>query len=71
MASNQHVLDHLKAVLEYVHRLDILSTQRDASWVPHEEIVAALEARKPIQAREVMAAHVDSARDRMLKLFGI
>jgi DNA-binding GntR family transcriptional regulator len=71
MASNQHILDHLKTVLEYVHRLDILSTQRDAGRVPHEEILTALEARKPNEAREAMAAHIDHARDRMLKLFGV
>jgi DNA-binding GntR family transcriptional regulator len=71
MANNQHVLDHLKTVLEYVHRLDILSTQRDGGRVPHEEILSALEARKPNQARQAMAAHIDNARDRMLKLFGI
>ena len=67
---NQRILDRLKITLEYVHRLDILSTQQDPGWVPHEEIVSALEARKPNQARQAMAAHIDNARDRMLKLFG-
>jgi len=71
IAHNQHVLDHLKTVLEYVHRLDILSAQRDAGWVPHEEILSALEAHKPSDARQAMAAHIDNARDRMLKLFGL
>jgi DNA-binding GntR family transcriptional regulator len=53
-----------------VHRLDVLSTQRDAAWIPHGEILAALEARKPTSASKAMAAHIDNARDRMLKLFG-
>lgn len=71
MAANQHVLDHLRSVLEYVRRLDILSTQKDNSVVPHEEILNALEARKPGEAREAMANHINHSRDRMLRLFGV
>jgi DNA-binding GntR family transcriptional regulator len=70
IARNQRVLDELRLTLDYVHRLDILSTQRDTSWIPHAEIVAAVEARKPSQAHKAMAAHIDHSRDRMLKLFG-
>jgi DNA-binding GntR family transcriptional regulator len=70
IAGNQRVLDQLKLTLEYIHRLDILSTQREPGFVPHADIVAALEARQPTRARDAMAAHVDYARDRMLKLFG-
>jgi DNA-binding GntR family transcriptional regulator len=55
--------------LEYVHRLDKLSTQRDPTWIPHGEILAALESRRPAEARQAMAAHIDYARDRMLRLF--
>ena len=70
LARNQRVLDQLKLVLDYVHRLDVLSTQRDRHFVPHGEIVRALRERKPDEARAAMAAHVDVSRDRMLKLFG-
>jgi DNA-binding GntR family transcriptional regulator len=70
IARNQRVLDQLKLTLEYVHRLDVLSTQKEMAWIPHGEILAALEARKPVQASKAMAAHIDSSRDRMLKLFG-
>ena len=70
LARNQRVLDQLKLVLEYVHRLDVLSTQRDRQLVPHGEIIRAVRERKPDEARAAMAAHVDLARDRMLKLFG-
>jgi DNA-binding GntR family transcriptional regulator len=70
IAGNQRVLHQLKLTLEYVHRLDILSTQKDAKWVPHGEIVAALEAHNSGQAAKAMAAHIDSSRDRMLKIFG-
>lgn len=70
IANNQRVMDQLKLALEYVHRLDVLSTQRDSEWVPHGEIFSALEKRKPSHARKAMASHIDNARDRMLKLFG-
>jgi len=70
IASNQRVMDQLKLAVEYVHRLDVLSTQRDSVWVPHGEIFSAVERHKPIQASRAMGAHIDSARDRMLKLFG-
>ena len=70
IASNQRVMDQLKLALEYVHRLDVLSTRRDSEWVPHGEIFCALERRKPTEATRAIAAHIDHARDRMLKLFG-
>jgi DNA-binding GntR family transcriptional regulator len=55
--------------LEYVYRLDRLSAQKERSWIPHGEILAALEARRPSEARQAMATHIDFARDRMLRLF--
>lgn len=70
IARNQRVLDQMRLTLEYVHRLDVLSTQRDSGWIPHGEIFAALEARKPTLASKAMAAHIDHSRDRMLRLFG-
>jgi GntR family transcriptional regulator, rspAB operon transcriptional repressor len=71
IAGNHHILVRLKATLEYVHRLAILSTQKDSGWIPHWEILNAMESRKGIQARKAMAAHIDNSRDRILKLFGI
>ena len=70
IARNQRVIDEVKSTLEYVHRLDVLSTQRDTVWIPHGEILNALEARKPVLAGKAMASHVDNSRDRMLRLFG-
>jgi DNA-binding GntR family transcriptional regulator len=70
IAGNQRVLSRLKLTLEYVHRLDILSTQKDTGWIPHGEILAALETRKANQARKAMDVHINNSRDRMLKLFG-
>jgi len=68
IAGNRHVCDQLALVLEYVHRLDRLSTQKSQTWVPHGEILCALQARKAHEARLAMAAHIDYARDRMLHL---
>jgi DNA-binding GntR family transcriptional regulator len=70
IAGNRRVLVRLKLTLEYVHRLDVLSIQTDSAWIGHGDIFAALESRKAVQARKAMAAHIDKARDRMLKLFG-
>ena len=55
--------------LEYVHRLDVLSTQRNAEWVPHGEILRALEAHDVKGAYKAMADHIDNSRDRMLRVF--
>jgi DNA-binding GntR family transcriptional regulator len=69
LAQNQRVYDQLALTLEYVHRLDILSTRRDPEWVGHGEILAALEAHDVKGAYKAMAKHVDSSRDRMLRVF--
>jgi DNA-binding GntR family transcriptional regulator len=70
IAGNQRILQQLTLTLEYVRRLDILSTQKDEKWVPHEEILAALEAHNSSRAGKAMAVHIDSSCDRMLKVFG-
>jgi len=69
VAGNRQVTTHLKATLERQYRLDRLSAQKERSWIPHGEILAALEARRPSEARVAMATHIDYARDRMLRLF--
>jgi len=68
VADNRRVCDQLALTLEYVHRLDKLSTQKSQSWIPHGEILNALKARNPQEARLAMSAHIDYARDRMLHL---
>jgi DNA-binding GntR family transcriptional regulator len=70
IARNQRVLDQLKLTLEYVHRLDVLSTQTDNRPVPHRDIVRAIEARNVTEAGRAMAEHINVSRDRMLRLFG-
>src|SRR5262249_9142400 len=69
-AGNRRIYDQLKFMLEHVRRLDTLGTQKDTGWVMHSEIMKALEAHNPTQARKAMARHIDDSRDRMLKLFG-
>jgi DNA-binding GntR family transcriptional regulator len=69
IAENQKVLAQLKLTLEYLHRFDRLSAKKELSWIPHGEILSALEARRPTEARQAMATHIDYARDRMLRLF--
>jgi DNA-binding GntR family transcriptional regulator len=70
LAGNQRIFNQLKSAIEHVHRLDILGARRHSEWMPHQEILAALRARDAEQARRAMAAHVDSARNQMLRLFG-
>jgi DNA-binding GntR family transcriptional regulator len=69
LAQNQRILDQLALILEYVHRLDVLSVQRDTEWVNHDSILAALEAHDVKGAHRAMALHIDNSRDRMLRLF--
>jgi DNA-binding GntR family transcriptional regulator len=70
IAGNRRVVDQLRRTLEYVDRLDILSLEKDTTIVLHDEIVRAIEAHHPRDARRAMESHIESARDRMLKLFG-
>ena len=69
-AGNERICDQLKLLLEHVHRLDILGTQKEPGWIPHNDLLEMLKAHKPDEARRMMASHIDSSRDRMLKLFG-
>lgn len=70
IARNQRVLDQLVLTLEYVQRLDVLSTQRETRPVPHRDIVRAIEARNVLEAGRAMAEHINLSRDHMLRLFG-
>jgi DNA-binding GntR family transcriptional regulator len=70
IARNQRILDQLRLTLEYVQRLDVLSTQRDNRPVPHRDIIRAIEARNVQEAGRAMAEHINVSRDQMLRLFG-
>ena len=69
IANNRRIYDELILTLDYVHRLDVLSTRKDPEWVGHGEIIAAIEAKNPAAASEAMARHIDGARDKMLRVF--
>jgi DNA-binding GntR family transcriptional regulator len=70
IANNRRLLEQLHLTLEYVRRLDVLSTQRDTRRVPHRDILRAIEARNVQEAGRAMAEHITLSRDQMLRLFG-
>jgi DNA-binding GntR family transcriptional regulator len=69
MAGNQRVIDQLRLALGYVRRLDTLCTQTVPGWIGHRDIIRALEAHKPVDARKAMAAHIESSLEKMIRLF--
>jgi DNA-binding GntR family transcriptional regulator len=70
LAGNQRVVDELRLSLGYVQRLDTLCTQTVPGWIPHTDILLAIESHRPIDAHQAMAVHIDTSRDKMIKLFG-
>jgi DNA-binding GntR family transcriptional regulator len=70
IAGNQRVIDELRLALGYVQRLDTLCTQTVPGWIPHTDILSALESHRPVEAHQAMAIHIDTSRDKMIKLFG-
>jgi len=69
MAGNQRVIDQLRLALGYVRRLDTLCTQTVPGWIGHRDIIRAIEAHKPGDARKAMAAHIESSLEKMIRLF--
>ena len=69
IAGNQRVIDQLRLALGYVRRLDTLCTESVPGWIGHREIIRAIEARKPGEARRAMAGHVDLSLEKMIRLF--
>jgi DNA-binding GntR family transcriptional regulator len=69
LAGNQRVTSQLSLMLDYVTRLDTLCTQTVPGWIGHADILRALEAHHPAQARQAMQVHIDDSRDKMIKLF--
>ena len=55
--------------LGYVRRLDTLCTQTVPGWIGHKDIIRAIEARKPGEARKAMATHIDLSLEKMIRLF--
>jgi DNA-binding GntR family transcriptional regulator len=63
------VTDQLSLILGYVSRLDTLCTQTVPGWIGHAEIIRAIKAHQPAEARQAMVVHIDMSRDKMIKLF--
>ena len=70
IASNQRIMDQLKLALEYIDRLDILSTESHSDWFRTAISSLLWNDANPSQTSNATAEHIDNARDRMLKLFG-
>jgi DNA-binding GntR family transcriptional regulator len=69
LAANHRVIAQLTLTMSYVSRLDTLCTQTVPGWIGHRDILRAIEAHQPVEARHAMDAHIDVSRDKMLKLF--
>ena len=70
LAGNERVTNQLQLTLGYVSRLDTLCTQTVPGWIGHADILRAIETHQAAEARNTMAAHIDSSRDKMINLFG-
>lgn len=70
LAGNERVLRQLGVTLAFARRLDTLYMQVDATWIAHDDLLAALEAHQSSAARQAMAAHLDHCQDCLVKLFG-
>lgn len=70
LAGNERVHRQLELTLAFAHRLDVLYMQEDATWIVHDDLLAALEVHHGEGARRAMAAHLDHAQDCLVKLFG-
>ena len=69
LAGNQRVVSQLSLTLDFVTRLDTLCTETVPGWIGHSDILRALGARDPAQARQAMQVHIDDSRDKMIRLF--
>jgi len=69
LAGNERIVDQISLTLAYVARLDTLCTQTVPGWIGHTEILQAIETHQPMAARLAMEAHIDTSRDKMIKLF--
>jgi len=70
MTGKQRVVSQLSLTLAYVTRLDTLCTQTVPGWIGHSDILRAIGAHQPADARRAMEVHIDDSRDKMIKLFG-
>jgi DNA-binding GntR family transcriptional regulator len=69
LAGNERIVDQISLTLAYVARLDTLCTQTVPGWIGHGEILQAIETHQATAARVAMGVHIDTSRDKMIKLF--
>jgi DNA-binding GntR family transcriptional regulator len=69
ISGNHRVTDQLRLALGYVRRLDTLCTQTVPGWIGHRDIMRAIEANRPSEARRAMAAHIELSLEKMIRLF--
>jgi len=69
LAANERVITQINLTLAYVTRLDTLCTQTVPGWIGHSDILRAIAAHEPAEARRAMEAHIEDSRDKMIKLF--
>jgi DNA-binding GntR family transcriptional regulator len=67
---NRYLGDYLLRLHQCATRFNFAAWQRDVQAAPsmaeHQQIIAALRARDPGLARQVMLAHIQNARGRVL-----
>jgi len=71
LAGNQRVTSQLNLTLDYVTRLDTLCTQTMPGWIGHADIIHAIEAHRPAEARWAMQVHIDESCAKMVRLFSV
>jgi GntR family transcriptional regulator, rspAB operon transcriptional repressor len=69
LAGNERVITQINLTLAYVTRLDTLCTQTVPGWIGHTDILRAIAAHEPAEARRAMEVHIEDSRDKMIKLF--
>jgi GntR family transcriptional regulator, rspAB operon transcriptional repressor len=69
LAGNERVITQINLTLAYVTRLDTLCTQTVPGWIGHSDILRAIAAHEPAEARRAMEVHIEESRDKMIKLF--
>ena len=70
LAGNRWVVDQLALVLAFCRRLDTLYLRVDQTWIPHGDLLAALERGDSAVARQAITAHLGHSRADLVRMFG-
>lgn len=70
ITKNERIVSLVDSLVLESARLDhLLMDVYPSEWTDHSEILRALKARDPLQAREAMGRHIQLTQERMSKLF--